>query len=104
MPRQKITILTGVTLDDQHQLSFDELCRMCHVQADRIFAMVEQGLIEPFGASPNEWHFSANDFRRTRTALRLQKDLEINLAGIAIILDLLDEMRIMEHKIKILDK
>ena len=36
--------------------------------------------------------FSAIELRRARTAMRLQRDLGVNLAGIALILDLLDEV------------
>ena len=53
--------------------------------------MVEWGLLEVEGNSPEEWHFDARALRRAQTAFRLQADLGVNLAGAAVIVELLDE-------------
>jgi chaperone modulatory protein CbpM len=39
-----------------------------------------------------EWRFSGTALRRTRLALRLERDLELNLAGVALALDLMEEV------------
>ena len=53
--------------------------------------MVEWGLLEVEGNSPEEWRFDARALRRAQTAFRLQADLGVNLAGAAVIVELLDE-------------
>jgi chaperone modulatory protein CbpM len=51
-----------------------------------------------------EWRFSMNDLRRIKTALRLQRDLEVNLAGVALVLDLLDQLKELETQMSLFEK
>jgi len=39
-----------------------------------------------------QWRFTYTEIRRVQTAVRLQRDLRINLPGCALALDLLDEL------------
>ena len=84
--------LTGMLLDDQARLSFDELCQICDIGSDIIVEMVDEGLLEPQGRVPSEWRFRCYEVRRVQIAMRLQRDLRVNLPGAALILDLLDEL------------
>jgi chaperone modulatory protein CbpM len=47
-----------------------------------------------------EWHFSGAALRRARVAVRLERDLELNLAGVALALDLLDELAQLRHELR----
>ena len=90
-------IITGIVLDEQTELSLNELCRACSSSADWIIELVEEGILEPVGYQQiqwqqTQWRFSAESLQRARTAMRLQHDLGINLAGIAVVLDLLEEI------------
>jgi chaperone modulatory protein CbpM len=89
---QELLTLTGIVLDDELSISMRELCRVCGVTAERIMDMVEEGVVDPRGASPREWHFSGKAVVRAQVALRLQRDLRVNLAGAALVLDLLEEL------------
>ena len=92
--RQEITtLLAGVVLDDDMVLSLRELCRLCGVNAERIIDMVAEGVVEPQGSDPREWRFVGTSIKRVQIALRLQRDLRINLAGAALVLDLLEELQ-----------
>lgn len=68
--------------------------------------LVEIGVLDPVNyhqISLNEqeqWKFSADSLKRARTAMRLQRDLGINEAGIALALDLLEEIEILESKVQ----
>ena len=64
--------------------------------------MVEYGLLEPIGKSPEKWKFKADALRRSKAALRLQHDSGVNLAGAALVLDLLDELEELRTKIALL--
>lgn len=92
MTSKDLITLTGVVLDENMDLSLRELCHLCSVNAERIMDMVEEGVVDPRGISPREWHFSGTAVRRVQIALRLQHDLRINLAGVALVLDLLEEL------------
>ncbi|HZF26956.1 MAG TPA: chaperone modulator CbpM [Steroidobacteraceae bacterium] len=78
-------------LDDTACVSANELCRLCHADLASLIEMVEWGLLEAEGSRPEEWRFGARALRRAQTAFRLQSDLGVNLAGAAVIVELLDE-------------
>jgi chaperone modulatory protein CbpM len=51
------------------------------------------------GATTRAWQFDSYDLYRAKKAITLQKDLEINMIGIGIILDLLDEIKELKQEI-----
>lgn len=73
-------------------LSREELCRICRVDTDLIDAMLSEGVIDSLEASGEEPKFSEHTLWRVSVASRLQRDLEVNLAGAALVLDLLEEI------------
>ena len=97
-------ILNGDLLDEETELSLSDLCRVCSSHAEWIIELVEEGVLEPIGHSRGQWRFAAASLQRARTAMRLQKDLEINLAGIALALDLLDEIEALRTRLYRLEK
>ena len=84
--------ITGIVLDEQIEFTLLELCRLCDVRARHIAEMVEEGIVEPAGTSPMHWRFSGLMMRRIQIVLRLERDLEINLPGAAMVIQLLEEM------------
>lgn len=94
------TYLRVELVDDDLQLTLRELCQDCGVHAETVMELVEHGVLEPRGRSPGEWQFVGRDLLRIKRALRLQRDLAINLAGIALSLDLLDEIKYLQRKLQ----
>ncbi len=84
-------VLTGYLLDETVTLTLAEISGACRVREERIIELVEEGIIEP-EIQQRDWCFPATQLRRAHRAIRLQHDLEINLAGVAMVLDLLDEL------------
>jgi len=84
--------LVGTVLDDQVEFTLLELCRLCDANARHIAEIVDEGIIEPAGTSPMHWRFTGLMMRRVQVVLRLERDLDINLPGAALIIELLDEM------------
>jgi len=84
--------LTGIILEEQTQLTLAELSRGCAVHAECIIELVEEGVLAPVGREPRHWRFTGIQLRRAGVALRLQRDLGVNLAGVALALQLLDEV------------
>ena len=98
-------ILNGIVLDEQTELTLNDLCCACSSSAEWIIELVEEGALEPVNLKPlsqqqTQWRFSVNALQRARTAMRLQRDLGINLAGIALTLDLLDEINTLEARLR----
>ncbi|HRY23874.1 MAG: chaperone modulator CbpM [Geminicoccaceae bacterium] len=92
--------LSGELVDETARLDLDELCALCGVQADHLVEMVEAGVIRPEGDRQTVWRFSAVAVMRSRKALRLRRDLDINLPGLAVTLDLLDEVDRLQNELK----
>lgn len=84
-------ILHVELLDESRWFSASELCEVCQAQLDTLAEMVEWGMLEVQGSAPSDWRFPAHSVRRARTAMRLLGDLGVNLAGAAVIIDLIDE-------------
>jgi chaperone modulatory protein CbpM len=93
--------LPGVIFEDYAKLSVDELSRMCAVDRMYIVELVEEGVLNAAEVDASGWSFSGGAVRRARTALRLQRDLEINLPGVALVLELLEEIEALRRELKV---
>jgi len=96
--------LVVVSIEEYPELTLEEICRACHVPADFIQDIVDFGIIEPRGTSVETWRFDAEHLRRVRTVVHLHHDLEVNLAGAALVLDLLDELQRMRARLEVFEK
>ena len=85
-------VLSGIVLDEEVVLSLGDLCCACSRHAEWVVELVDEGILQPAGHDQNQWRFPGTSLQRARTAMRLQQDLQINLAGVALALDLLDEI------------
>jgi chaperone modulatory protein CbpM len=94
----------GEILDDNVELSLTDLAQRGSVHIEIIIELVQEGVLEPHGRSPEQWRFSGPDLLRLRRALNLQRDLELNLPGIALALDLLDELDEVRSRLNRLEK
>jgi len=88
-----VAILSGEIVEQRAPLSLGELCQQYAVHAEWIVDLVDEGILEPQGEQQVQWRFSGECCRRISIVLRLQRDLGINLAGTALALELLDELR-----------
>ena len=100
MAKTEIKTLSGELLDEGTEITLVQLCRICSVQAETIEAMVEQGILEPSGTRSHHWCFPASSIKRMRIALRLQRELEVNLAGAALALELLERIEELNARLR----
>lgn len=84
---KKTTMRAGVV----EALSLEDLCRFCQADEAWVVELVEEGALEPAGSSPRHWVFEGVAIARAKRARRLNRDLGINAAGVALVLDLLEE-------------
>lgn len=94
--------LSGIILEELTELTLAELCRACAVHSESIVELVEEGVLAPLGREPHRWRFSGVHMRRATVALRLQRDLGVNLAGAALALQLLDEVESLRARLRIM--
>jgi chaperone modulatory protein CbpM len=98
-----LLVHTGTVIEDD-SLTLGQLCRACGVHADWVISLVEESIIEPQGEDVRLWRFSGASLVRARSAFRLQHDLGINLAGIALALDLMEELESLRVQMKIIGR
>jgi len=70
------------------------------VHEEWVISLREESIIEPQGDEIHLWRFSGASLVRVRSALRLQHDLGVNLAGIALALDLMEELENLRIQLK----
>ena len=89
--------LTGQVLEDYELVTIDDLCRSCTVEVETITLLVAEGILDPVGGDVQHWQFTVGSLRRVKTAIHLQRDLGVNLAGAALALELLDRIAELER-------
>jgi chaperone modulatory protein CbpM len=92
--------LTGILLDEQAELSLHDLCHACSTSTEWVVELVDEGVLEPIGYEQAHWRFSGPSLLRARSAMRMQQDLQINLAGVALALDLMEEIEAMRERLR----
>lgn len=93
----------GVILDEQPEMTLDELCLACRVEQTTVVELIEEGVVEPQNRGRTPWSFSRTALPYLIKALRLQRDFELNPAGVAFALDLLEEIEVLQNRLKILE-
>lgn len=97
-----LSVLHCQVVEDEVSMSLLELCQACSAERELVLRLVEHGVIEPEGDAPPSWVFSGPSLRRTRVALRLLHDLELNLPGAALAVDLLDQIAQLQRELRTL--
>ena len=92
MAQTHITWIEGSIVEHDVHMTMVELAQATHTPKDLLMAWVSEGVLSPAGASPEDWRFSGNSLQRAKTAARLMHDLELNLPGVALALNLLEEL------------
>lgn len=82
----------GRIVEEEIHLTLTELCQACSASEEYVITWVVEGVLEPVGEAPQEWRFTGDALRRARLAWWLTRDLEVNAPGVALALDLLDEI------------
>jgi chaperone modulatory protein CbpM len=97
--------LTGLILDEDCVFTLEQLSTTCSVQTEYIVELVEEGIVEPteYQREQRYWTFSGKSLLRARKARRLQQDLGINLAGAALVLDMMEEIERLRERLRRMD-
>lgn len=72
-------------------LSLDDICEAVELPEKTFVEIVEHGIISPSGELPAEWSFDLTMVSIAKRATRLHRDLELDWAAIAVILELIEE-------------
>ena len=92
MTNKNAPVVLAELVDAADLYTVGELCIACNVDANWISALVEHGVIEPIDQVGADWQFTSLTIVRIAKAKRLERDLNLNPSGLAVVLDLLDEI------------
>ena len=74
------------------ELTLKEVCEISDVPTEVMITIIEEGIIEPKGASPDEWSFDTYMLSIAKRASRVHRDFEIEWTGIPLYLDMIGQL------------
>ena len=94
-------LMVEVTDTDGSTFSLREICERGDCHAEFVIKLVDYGVIAPLDEVPEvrQLKFDVAALSRLQKALRLQRDLKLNLPGLAMSLELLDEVQDMRREV-----
>ena len=75
------------------QLDMERFCEEANIPATYVIEIVEHGIIEPQGHAPHVWRFDDDEIIVAKRAVKLRDDLHIEWEGVALALELIDEVK-----------
>jgi chaperone modulatory protein CbpM len=100
MPQKRKTFHAGNLVTDAPDITIDELCEACRLSVDQVGVFVEEGIVEPEGTERSSWRFSYSSVITVNRAKRLESALGLNPAGVALALDLLEQIENLKRRLK----
>lgn len=88
-------------MENDQFLNLEEFCDAMNTQKDLVIQMIEYQLIIPKGDNPEHWLFDLDTLKRGKIAASFYHDLEINMPGVALALDLLDQIKRLEVELEL---
>ncbi len=88
-----------VIVEESIELDLEQVSSSLGCDVDLIVTLVHEGALEVQGNVPAQWRFHGAALQRARRAVRLVRDLDINPPGVALALDLLDQVRQLEAQL-----
>lgn len=95
----KNAALIGRVVTDEQTLSLEQLCQKCNIPSEKIIAYIQEGILKIEGKNPEEWRFSYLNVLLIHKAMRLEKDLKLNVAGTALALELMDQIETLQQRL-----
>ena len=78
--------------NEREQLTLDDVALHAGMHPESIGRLVEFGLVTPTKQEGPQLFFDPSAVSRLRTVARLRRGLGVNLAGVSVILDLVDKL------------
>ncbi|MDF3031527.1 MAG: hypothetical protein K0R03_2085 [Moraxellaceae bacterium] len=79
-------------------LRVEELRERVHLPEQELMAIIEHGIIEPRDTHARVWEFEPQMAEVAARAARLHRDLDIDWQGVALAIDLLQEIEALKRE------
>lgn len=73
-------------------IDMKEFCQVVDVPVAYVIEIVEHGIVEPQGHKPDDWLFDTYSLSIAKRAAKLHHDLAMEWDGVALALNLLEEL------------
>ena len=95
------SVIDGIVVEQDLSFTLTGLRRACRSDDEaQLHALVDEGVLAPSGRGPEDWVFDGASLRVARTALRLAHDLDLSVAGTALVLDLLADIEVLKSRLR----
>ena len=84
-------------IEENFTLSISEVCLSLGIEKKWVIEVIEEGIVHPTASQHTQPTFDQQAITRLKTSLSLHRDLGVNLSGIALVLDLLDEIETLKR-------
>ena len=72
--------------------TLEQFCHRLPLAQEQIVEIVHLGIVEPSGQSPKQWQFDVDMLAAAKRACRLHRQLELDWQGVAVALQLLQQV------------
>ena len=100
MKKNIVKIYEGILIEEDKPLSLNQLSERWMISKIEIQELVYEGIIEPLKVQEESWRFSSETLWRVKKVQRLRRDLDLNIPGAALTMQLLDRIEELENMIK----
>ncbi len=90
--------------DHAVELDLNAVCDAVELPRDTFIKLVEHGIVEPRGEKPAEWAFDLTMVSIARRAVRLRRDLKLNWAAVALVIELIEEREQLQLENELLNQ
>lgn len=91
----------AVVVEEHVEFSLPDLCRASGAGTEELLALVQEGVLDPQGGSgPQDWRFSGRSLGCARQTLRVARELDISLAGAAVVMELMAEIQDLRSRLR----
>lgn len=94
--------ITAVIVDEQ--ITYTKISQEFNIPESLLLEMEEQGLFKPILAANSQPVVNQQALNRIQAACRIHQDLQVNLPGVALALELLDELEVLRQQLAILER
>ena len=97
-------VLEAHVLGEGDWIAAAEICQICQIDAEAVRELAALGVVTVREPVAGGWELSAAALPRLRIVGRLMRDLGVNVSGAALAIELLEEQRSLESRIRQLER
>ncbi len=86
-------------LDEQHEVSLDQLAELSALTQEELHQLVESGVLIPNNLTGGIWYFNSHCLVSIRKLSRLKQDFDLDANTLGLILAFLERIRMLEQQL-----